>query len=251
MAIRVKELNGRIVEAGKLDHQVIGIYCQDAFPEEAVPVASIIKEGHPCLAKALLKMSIEKDLRPVFVGGGKNQECCWGASIWLGFRDFPTNIEEMFSSDSPNPDSMRIKKTSKLCRQTIADIGKITPGGKYIVMRSLPDIEIGLEHLRSILCVGNSLQIRNLGAMVHYSEGGAFAPIMAPWGSGCATFITYPAGMASNAPKDTAFLSPMTPEANEWLPKDTLILGIPIDMAVRMAEGFETSFAAKRTESSK
>jgi hypothetical protein len=38
----------------------------------------------------------------------------------------------------------------------------------------------------------------------------------------------------------------MTPEAEGWLPVDMLALGLPISVAVRIAEGYENSFAAKR-----
>jgi hypothetical protein len=152
----------------------------------------------------------------------------------------------MFSSDSTNPESMHIKSSMEVCRSTFGDIGKVEPLGRYIVMRPLAEIQADPDAIRSILCFGNAGQMRDLGALVHYGASKAFTPIMAPWGSGCGTFISYPSGMAEGAPKNTAFLGPMTPEAEGWLPVDMLALGLPIRVAVRIAEGYENSFAAKR-----
>jgi hypothetical protein len=240
------EINENIVKAGRLDHSVIGIYSQSALPEDAFTVASIMKGEHPCVARALFLMSKDDDIPAICVEGAGSNDCCSGAKLLFGFKEFPPNMENMFSSDSPNSESMRIKGSAALCRTTFRDMGKMVPLGRYIVMRKLSEIKADPSEVASILCFGNAGQIRNLGAMVHHGEARAYAPIMAPWGSGCATFVSYPSGMAVAAPKDTAFLGPMTPEAEGWLPADMLALGIPMNVAVRMAEGYGCSFAARR-----
>ena len=51
-----------------------------------------------------------------------------------------------------------------------------------------------------------------------------------PFGPVCATFITYPAGLAENTPKETAFIGPADPTGNIWFPEDYMSLGIPIDI---------------------
>jgi hypothetical protein len=245
MAISIKTMNDNIVKAGGLDHRIIGIYSQDTEPAGAVTVAKVVKEGNPCVAKALFTMAANKDVPAIYVGGEAFKECCWATPGWFGYKSFPPKVEQMFASDSPNPNSWALKKSMDICRETLGDIGRITPPGKYVVMRALSDAGDTTAGLLSILCFGKTAQIKNLGALIHFSESKIFTPIMAPWGSGCSMFVTYPAGLASNGPKDTAFLSPMSPESNDWLPKDILALGIPIDMAVRMAEGYEKSFLAK------
>lgn len=246
MEVSLKTINDTLVKAGGLEYRIIGVFSQDSAPEAAVTAAKVVTQGNPCVSKALFAMASDKDVPAIYVGQDVSRETCWAAPAWLGYAGFPPNAEAMFSSDSPSPKALALKRSMALCRETFTDMGKITPLGKYVVMRPLSEAGDNMDGLLSILCFGNAAQIKNLGAQVHFSEAKAFTPIMAPWGSGCSMFVTYPAGLASNAPKDTAFLSSMSPEANDWLPKDIMALGIPADMAVLMAEGYEKSFLAKQ-----
>lgn len=246
MTISLRKISDILINAGTLSSRPIAIFGQEDVPERALTVFQAIKEGHPCLAKALFLMSTDPHIPALFVGGEALKETCWGASAWLGFNEFPPKIEDMFSSDSPNSQSLRIKKSSELCRITLHDMGKITPPDRYIVMQPLTDTRVSVEKIRSVLCFGKAVQVRALGALVHFISARTFTPIMAPWGSGCATFVTFPSGMASNAPKDTAFLGPMTPEAEDWFPKDMMALGIPMSLVLEMAAFYDESFAASK-----
>lgn len=244
MALTVAEIDDRITKAGRLDRRIIAVSAQETAPQDAVTVREALRERHPCVARALHSMSVQADFPAVYVAeGGKG--CCGGAQLWFGFRDFPSDLSDMFSSDSPDPGSMRLKASSGLCRRTLEDVGRFVPLGRYIVMRPLSAIE-DLGTVRSILCFGTAGQMRDLAGMVHFVSSKAYQPITAPWGSGCATFVSYPSGMAVRAPRDTAFISPTNPEADDWLPADTLAMGIPAEVAVRMAEGYEASFASRR-----
>lgn len=248
MTISIKTINERLTKTGRLTHRIIGVYGIDSKPTDAVTTATVIKNGGPCLAKALFKMASQRDVPAIYIGEDTAKESCFGAMAWFGYTGFPPKVENMFSSDSPNGNSMCIKQTSEICTATLNDMGKFASIGKYIVMRPLEDMDDNVNGLKSILCFGNAEQIRNLGGLVHFGAPKAFTPIMAPWGSGCLTFVGFPAGMASNCPKDTAILSPFVPEGNKWFPSDMLALGIPINMARRMADGYESSFAARKPE---
>lgn len=247
MLVSIKSINEKLAKTGRLDHRIIGVYAADAKPDGAVTTARVTQSGSPCLARALFKMAIHNDFPAVYIGADAAKESCFGAMAWFGYAPFPPKAELMFTSDAPNPNSMCIKSNSDVCQATIADMGQFAPAGKYVVMQRLDEIGEGTD-LRSVLCFGNSEQIRNLGGLIHFGERRAFAPIVAPWGSGCSTFVAFPAGIASGCPKDTAFLSPFVPEGNKWFPADMLALSIPIAMARRMAEGYESSFAVRKPE---
>jgi hypothetical protein len=60
--------------------------------------------------------------------------------------------------------------------------------------------------------------------------------------------ITFPAGMAENAPKDSAYVGPTDPTGNSWLPPELMIIGIPIALAQRMAVDLYESFICKRSK---
>jgi hypothetical protein len=69
-----------------------------------------------------------------------------------------------------------------------------------------------------------------------------------PFGPACSTFVTYPAGMAEKAPKETAFVGPVDPTGNSWFPPEYMAIGIPFEIAARMHQDLEDSFAVKRPE---
>jgi hypothetical protein len=248
MVTDIKIINDVLVKTGRLDHRVIGVYAADSRPAGAVTTAKVIRNGGPCLAKALFKMASHRDVPAIYIGEDVAKESCFGAMAWFGYAAFPPKAENMFISNSPSSSSMCIKENAEVCLATIRDMGKFVPAGKYVVMQALDDMDESPKDMRSVLCFGKSEQVRNLGGLIHFSEPRAFTPIMAPWGSGCGNFVVYPAGMAAGCPKDTAILSPFVPEGNKWFPEDMLALGIPIAMARRMAEGYGSSFAVKKPD---
>ena len=60
--------------------------------------------------------------------------------------------------------------------------------------------------------------------------------------------ITFPAGMAENAPKDSAYIGPTDPTGNPWLPPELMIMGIPLALAQQMAADLENSFICRRSK---
>jgi hypothetical protein len=60
--------------------------------------------------------------------------------------------------------------------------------------------------------------------------------------------IPFPAGMAENAPKDSAYVGPTDPTGNPWLPPDLMTIGIPMELAHQMATNLEESFICKRSK---
>jgi hypothetical protein len=60
--------------------------------------------------------------------------------------------------------------------------------------------------------------------------------------------LTFPAGMAENAPKDSAYVGPTDPTGNSWLPSDLMVMGIPAELAQQMADDMEESFICKRSK---
>ncbi|MFX1575204.1 MAG: hypothetical protein ACFFB0_20910 [Promethearchaeota archaeon] len=69
-----------------------------------------------------------------------------------------------------------------------------------------------------------------------------------PWGPSCASFVTYPAGMVENGTKNSIIIGPTDPTGNYWFPENYLSMGLPFEIAKRMANDFESSFIVKRSE---
>lgn len=103
-------------------------------------------------------------------------------------------------------------------------------------------------NIKSILIFGDSEQIRNLSNLIYFKNENTFTRISMPFGPACASFITYPAGIAEKAPKETSFIGPVDPTGNTWFPSDYLSIGIPIEIAIELYENIDNSFLSKRPE---
>ena len=99
-----------------------------------------------------------------------------------------------------------------------------------------------------LILFGTAEQVRNLSSLVHFGTDDVFGAVIAPWGPACAQMITYAAGLAEHAPKDTAFLGSMDPTVNPWLPRDVMYISLPFGLARRMCEDLPTSFLMKHPE---
>jgi hypothetical protein len=142
---------------------------------------------------------------------------------------------------------MYLKESPGHCAWTLRKVGRIRPQDRYVVVR--PCEKAGDEKPLSYLCFGSAEQVRNLCGLLHFGSDAPFGQIDAAWGSHCALFVSYPAGMAPGAPKETAFLGPTAPDGNLWFPPDLMALGVPARLAERMAENVDRSFAGRRAES--
>jgi hypothetical protein len=87
-----------------------------------------------------------------------------------------------------------------------------------------------------------------MAALIHFDRDDPFSPVIVPRGSSCSTFITFPAGLAENTPRDTAFMGPQDPTQNHSLPPEMMALGIPAAMAERMVNNLDASFITRRPQ---
>lgn len=239
------EIGNRITRAGKLETIPICVYGSKEPPINAVPIASISR----CIAKAILTIAAQKGTPPLYIGEETLEGCCPGGQAWFGFKTFSPYIKYFVSSGSKefrNGAAEYLQATPEIVEEKIKSIGKITPLGKYIIIQACKDLSDEDPGVKSIVCFGIGEQIRNLCSLIHFRDSNPFNSVLAPWGPSCATFITYPAGMAKNSPLDSAVLGPVDPTGNSWFPFNYLALGIPISVARRLSKDLEESFIIKR-----
>ena len=141
-----------------------------------------------------------------------------------------------------------LKSSPDMVERCFKALGTITPLGKYLIVQACETLPDRDPDIRSICCFGTAEQIRNMAALVHFDRDDPFSPVIIPWGPSCSTLITYPTGMAENAPKNTAFIGPQDPTQNRDLPPDMMAIGTPAEMAIRMAENLDSSFVVRRPE---
>src|SRR5208337_1912392 len=141
MPMSVKDINDKLIKAGRLEYRPIYVYGTDETPKGAYQVSSVVTQGHRCLAKALLKMAIHEEVPPLYIGKDALAGCCFGAASTLGFTPFPPMMRDLMSAESKSGGSMFLKSSDDVCDRTIDNLGRITPPGRYVVMAPSASID--------------------------------------------------------------------------------------------------------------
>ena len=203
------------------------------------------------MAKAILTLSLVRATPPIYIGKDTLEGCCGGGVSHFGFGEFNPGIKYFVSygsKDFRNGAAEYLRATPELVEESWRVLGKITPPGRYIVIRACADLAGEDPGVRSVLCFAGVEQIRNLCGLVHFRSRDQFNEIVVPQGASCASFVTFAAGMAVGAPKNAVFLGPCDPTGNSWFPPDMMSMAIPIKIARRMCEDLEESFIVKRPQ---
>lgn len=244
--LTIREIGIKLSQAGRLKATPLCIYGSETIPESAVPIKNINR----CIAYAIFALSVHKNINSVYIGNGVLNGCCPGGQAWFGYKTFLPMLKYFLSTGSEdfrggaaeyliaNPD---------LSEKQLNSVGRITPISNYIVIRKCESMDEQDFDVKAFLCFGNSEQIRNLCSLVHFRPEDSFI-IQIPWGPSCASFVTYPAGMAENGPRDCIIIGPTDPTGNYWFPQNYLSMGIPFEIANRMANDLDESFIIKRSE---
>jgi hypothetical protein len=243
-SISVKEIGEKLSIAGRLKYRPLCVYGSETVPEGGKPITSVDR----CLAKAIWKDSLCDNMPPLYFGKGAIAGCCPGGIGWTGHGRIPPAIDFFVSTGSPafrNGEAEYLKASPEFVRGSKEAAGTITPPGTYTVIRPCADLD-GDPGIRSVLCFGNSEQIRNLCALIHFGSTDPFSPVLAAWGPTCASWITYPSQMAEKAPAGSAYLGPTDPTGNKWFPETMMSLGIPVKLAIAMCEDLDGSFIIRR-----
>lgn len=241
----ISELGKRLTEAGRLEMRPLCVYGTDVVPCEAVHSSKVNR----CLSDAILETARTEGAPPIYLGKSMLAGVCPGGQAWLGYAEFDPMVKYFVSTGSlefRKGAAEHYKDGPETVEKCLKALGSLTPLGKYTVISGCEYLPFGDPGVKSMICFGNAEQIRNLCGLIHFPSAKPFGPVIAPWGSSCATLITYPSGIAQKAPKKVAFLGPTDPSGNEAFPDSHLSLGVPISIARRMGDDLERSFIAKK-----
>jgi hypothetical protein len=244
--LTIKEIGINLAEAGRLKSDVLCVYGSQEPPMNAIQ----IQKMNRCIANVIFSLSTQKNIEAIYIGDDNLEGCCPGGQAWFGYKSFMPMLKYFLSNGSEdfrkgaaefliaNPD---------LAEKQLSSIGKITPLGKYTVIQKCDTVNDYDIHAKAFLCFGVSEQIRNLCSLAHFRPEKAIN-IQIPWGPSCASFVTFPTSIARGGPKNCIIVGPSDPTGNYWFPEDYLSLGIPFEIAKRMASDLEKSFIIKRSE---
>jgi hypothetical protein len=243
--LSISEIGNKMAKAGRLKIRPLCVYGSEKIHAGVTPSASVSS----CIARAILTLAAHEKTPPIYVGADMRERCCAGGLAQFGFIEFNPGIKYFVSTGWKgfrNGAAEYLRASPELVEENRKLMGKITPPGKYLVIRPCADLVNEDPGVRSILCFGIAEQIRNLCSLAHFRSRDPFREVLVPQGASCATFVSYAAGMVENAPADAVFVGPCDPTGNSWFPPDHLSLAVPIRTARRMSEDLEASFIVKR-----
>jgi hypothetical protein len=241
--LSVGELGKKLVESGRLKLRPLCVYGTDEMPQDAVPSYKIDR----CIARVAYSVALSEKKSAVYIEAG-HEQCCGGGLVWMGFAEPHPKLKYFVTVGIPDfrgGAAEHLKATAELFDEQKERIGKITPPGKYIVIAPCTD-EIEPATIRSVILFAGAEQIRNLCGLAQFSSSDPFFKTLVPAGATCSVMITFPAGMAEYAPKNSAYIGPTDPTGNPWFPPDMLVMGIPASLAIQMSDDMDESFIGNR-----
>jgi len=244
--LTVKEIGTKLAQAGMLKTSVLCVYGSKTIPANATP----IKKINRCLANAIFTLSAQKINGPVYIGEDDLGGYCPGGQAWFGYKSFMPMLKYFLSTGSEDfrgGAAEFLIATPDLAEKQLKSIGKIIPLGIYTIIQKCDEMDDQNPEVKAFICFGVSEQIRNLSSLAHFRPENP-VNIQNLWGASCASFVTYPAGMAENSPKNNIIIGPSDPTGNSWFPQNYLSIGIPFEIAKRMAFDLDRSFITKRSE---
>ncbi|HOW15370.1 DUF169 domain-containing protein [Methanosarcina sp.] len=242
--LSVEELGKKLTEAGRLQLRPLCVYATDEVPQGAVPSYTVDR----CVAKAVYISALFNETPALYVEAG-HEQCCPGGLTWMGLAEPHPKLKYFVTVGTPDfhgGAAEHLKATPELFDEQKERAGKITPCCRYTVIAPCTD-EVKSEAARAFILFAGCEQIRNLCGLAQFNNSDPFFRTVIPGGPVCATMIAFPAGMAENAPRESAFVGPVDPTGNPWLPPDLMIMGIPAGLAQQMAACLEESFICKRS----
>lgn len=245
--LNVKGLGKKLTDAGRLKLRPLCVYGTDELPEDAIPSYTVDR----CIAKAVYTAALLEEIPSLYIEAS-HEQCCRGGMVWMGFAEPHPKLKYFVTVGTPDfrgGAAEHLKASPELFEEQKERAGKITPPRKYIVIRPCDENTdyTSPEAVRSFILFAGCEQIRNLCGLAQFNNSDPFFKTVIPAGATCSMMITFPAGMAENAPKDSAYVGPTDPTGNPWLPPELMIMGIPLGLVQQMAADLEESFICKRS----
>ncbi|MGB9939026.1 DUF169 domain-containing protein [Methanosarcina sp.] len=238
------EMGKKLTEAGRLKLRPLCVYDTDEIPEGAVPSYTVDR----CIAKAAYISAFFEETPSLYIETG-HEQCCAGGLVWMGLAEPHPKLKYFVTVGTPDfhgGAAEHLKATPELFDELRERAGKIVPQGKYTVIAPCT-ADLMPETVRSFIVFAGAEQIRNLCGLAQFSNSDPFFKTVISGGPTCVTMIAFPAGMSENAPKDSAYVGPVDPTGNPWLPPELMIMGIPSGLAQQMGADLEESFICKRS----
>lgn len=171
--LSISEIGRKLTQAGRLETRPLCVYGSTEIPEGTVPSTST----GPCIAKAIVTLAFHERTPPIYVAADMPETCCAGGLAHFGFIEFNPGIKYFVSTGSKdfrNGAAEFLRATPELVQENQRRMGKITPPGRYVIIRACAELVNEDPGVRSILCFGTAERIRNMCSLVHFRSQDPF-----------------------------------------------------------------------------
>lgn len=233
-------------DAGHLKLEPLCVYESDVRPIKGKPFGEVDR----CIAKAVL-MCAQGLESLLYVGHDARSGLCPGGQSWVGLTEVAEGLKYFISTGSPSfrhGEAEFLKRDPEMVTRSKAFVGRIRPPENYLCLTPCDRYQEDDGVPRAILLFAEAEQLRNLLTLHHFGTTDVFTSTSAPWGPSCTSFLTYPAGLASNCPDQALIIGPVDPTGNSWMPPNLMSLGLKVKDAERMVGDLPSSFLTKRPQ---
>ncbi len=216
-----------------LKESPLGIYYTNDKPEGVTP-----KEGISGCMIGLLQNARKKGETVYF---DKSHFGCPGGAYYMGFREIPRpNIEYFLSCGIPGEmEGERYIKTPELAKEYFNKMKPRSAPASYCVFKPLDQFRN--DEKPEVVCFFATPDILSgLFTLTDYALERTDA-VVAPFGSGCSTLLTYPLKEAEKK-EPRAILGMFDVSARPMVEKDILTLSMPYSVFLRHLENVKRSF---------
>ena len=133
---KVEKIGESLKHAGMLTTEPLALYCSDKILDGAVPICSIDR----CIAKSLLKASVDKEIPALYMGKDTAKGCCPAALTYLGFIKPPKSIKYIVSTGNEKffgVKSEYLKANTEIVEGFLESLGEIKKLDKYIIIKKM------------------------------------------------------------------------------------------------------------------
>jgi len=166
---------------------------------------------------------------------------CAGGRRYLGFtKGLMPNFEYFLSCGIPGKmEGERYKKTPELVNESMKYWPTFEAPARFIVFKRWDMLE-ELDSPEVVIFFDQPDVLSGLFTLATFDEAEQNR-VIAPFGSGCSTIVTYPyLEKSSNHPR--AVIGMFDVSARPFVPRDTLTFSVPMNKFVMMIENMEESF---------
>lgn len=205
---------------------------------DQTPAAERVKPpaGHRCLFADLAK--VRKGQALCFEAGSFG---CFGGKRYAGFsEEVMPNFEYFLSCGIPGQlEGERYKKTPELVRSWVAQTPQFQAPRTFLVFKRWDRLEEADEP-EVVIFFAPLEVLSGLFALANFDVADPNG-VFAPFGSGCASIISYPyLERSSESPR--AVLGTFDVSARPYVPQDVLSFAVPLNKFERMIDNMNESF---------